>query len=421
MNSLGAEMTFGGEIEWYSIQDKTSTLDKQMLTTIVMDAVTNNPEQFAGLSELGLGEHAVQSKMNTDKELTREEAIVSLVDRKTSSFISDSVLTKMALIVRIYERAEEEQIELNHDFKEEGGLYRVDTTKTAQQYEISTAIADGCTTAIWLDKLKNIIAEESERLELQADFHDLPSYAVDSNAMILETANTIGSGMHIHYGLRDKNGNNLMIYTGNSEKHDSNGKETFSDMYYACADGVTEVLKQGGYAFSATPEDSFDRHIHGKDTPHIIGLGHKKNYAVRIAESGANLHQELRTPSVTVSGKLAVLTAALGMVDGIAQELNLGRTEKNFIDPERYKKGAEPPSNDIFEDIISDIDANSKASFLQMTESSTKDFSILHSKGSPVENYHTAMEEARRGAIMSAYCPEVLNNLESSTASHPVR
>jgi glutamine synthetase len=414
---LGVIPTFGAEIEWYAVPEKMQlTLDAGALKDIICESVDANPLLYKNLDYLNILPQEIENtrhyqQQRGDAEATQASAIRELVhDEIHSMRLPNLALARMALVARVWRRAAEEGIVLERALDESG------VVGDRQKMEISTGIThDALQMGEWIDRLRELVSEESQRLGLRADFRDRPPY---TRPEFNHGKKEPGCGLHIHYGLQDNTGRNLM----NVRTSDSHQDPAASMLYYATADGVLEMLHQGGFALACPSDAAFDRFRDGLHVSDAIvtGLSSEKKTAVKeIVECKidecetlndyANRHQEVRTPGASTPGSCAVLLASLGMAHGLAEMLELGRTPEDRKDPSRRNGGFR---QNRLEAVTAEIGPLHIEKLHKLADTPIKSLSIV-SRGDNPTGFHQARLMARQAAMLHAYCPEVARCIEN--------
>ena len=304
MHKLGAQMTFGGEVEWYMIPNTKFSEPLEVTRNKLFEELNKNPSALIGMEGLNLTIHSINNVQRNIKrsegiDLSREEAMIRMVQERFSDNVFDDVRSNILLgeqyiseqmrlftiIAKTYHECADAGIGLNPDFKREAGNISsgtMDAIVSIKQYEISTAVANAPTTAVWLDEMRKILARNSKEYGFEADFRDKPPYTL--------AMGNAGNGMHIHYGLvaLDDNKINLMRH---GEK--SGSFNNTSATYHACVDGVTEMLHQGGVALCCVSDNAYKRN-QGVYTIRTNSEGLTDEHAVERAYCGEELHQEDR-------------------------------------------------------------------------------------------------------------------------------
>ncbi|TAE79941.1 MAG: hypothetical protein EAY76_06910, partial [Alphaproteobacteria bacterium] len=419
VEQLGAKITCGGEIEFWAVVDphKMPSLDelKQQINY-------DHPNILAIVNRLfdtGITEHDIaarQTPMMNDaaRYASRKRTIEELVDRECGIYFMNkrnqtTLYACCALAISVYETAESEGIKLNPDFHLENGTIFAkkdygpieQNDWLGQKLEITTAIASPTETALWLDRTRDIIKEKSQQFGLIADFRDKPSYTITSHYP--NKAKIPGAGMHIHYGLTSADGSTNLMCTRNAAHH-----WNVSKIYEACADGVTEVLRQGGFALACPSERSYERFKHGVYVNDMIDAGSTRKHAIRQVGEEEAMHQEVRTPGANTPASYAVLIATLGIVEGLADMLGL-ETSPPPIPPWRAHLQKDHSDTGIFDDLRNQIDDTHRQTLL--TLSGVRGISVIHSKGNRPATLDDAKKQAQNGSILSTYCPAVLQEI----------
>ncbi|MFO1243406.1 MAG: hypothetical protein U1E36_09490 [Rickettsiales bacterium] len=406
LETLGAKITCGGEIEWYSIVDTPRlSMKPAAMKAEIIHNISSKPDIFDRFWILNCDDQNIESYCNKF-HISKNDAIIRVSKEALVKIddgdIDEKQLAELAtalIMTRVMLRADKEGIPIYVCEKENGYV----ASEMAVQHEISTKPGTAYQQAIWLNTLRSLITEESRKLETLADFEDKPDYT--------HRATAAGNGLHIHYGLIDaKTGENLMatgLPAAISKK---------SLLYSVCADGVLEVARQGGIILGCPYSESYDRLQKGGTTlPKVFNEGTEDASCVKENSIDGQLHQELRIPGSKTPPSLAVLLTTLGIVYGIAEELNIGQSPADRIDPWRRHLSRGYKGPDMLDSIQANIKPETRSHFLNMRNKPSRDVAI--NKGPIPLSLQDAMNFAERGSILEAYCPQVMKEIGEKHAA----
>lgn len=386
LDKFGAKMTMGGELEWYGVESSSLVkLDPQKIKEEILDKISECPALYCHTPYILNWEDI--SHYIKQKGFGPDEAIMKCAEHTMDSMIKaikdeDDVYPKLLhalCMVRAVDKAEAEGIKVMKGCKEDGSIPQ----EKAQQFEIATETTDPEQVARWLTRLKKIIREESNALGIIADFRAKPEYTLTAS-----TDTYPGNGLHIHYGMVDKEGNNLFSIAEES------GNWKTSELFHLIADGCLEAIKQGGIIFTnsndGTAMDRILLHANNSIDPKSLKSSTGKDGVIRVLNSSdknmANLHQELRVPGGDCDPQAAVLLPLAGSVFALSEKFNLAMSLRDQV---QFSQFGRNPNYDRLLRIRESICEDDIAEFKRLSKTVSNDL-LSHDKNAFPTNLHTA-------------------------------